>query len=69
MLRLNDTEKDLLKRLIEDVADAPEDLRAPSLRVVKLRLTVVEIVALRKLRTSFYASAKVDLSPKHSELL
>lgn len=69
MLHLTDNEKDLLRRIIEDVADAPEDLRSPWLRFVRLRLSVPEVVALRKLRTSFFAPAKVELRPLHSELL
>lgn len=64
---LTDTEKALLERIITAVADAPEDYRAPKYSSVQIDLSVPETIALRKLRTSFYASrAKQPLPPKHA---
>lgn len=64
---MDDTERALLARIVEAFADAPEDKNAPQYRNVQLRLTVPEVIALRKLRASFYASAKKEvLTPKHA---
>ena len=62
MTNLTDTEKHLLLRIVEEVAQAEFDKRT----IEKLSLSVPEIIALRCLATKLKRKLYTKIPPKHS---